>query len=78
VLGEAEERRVLDVLRSAALARPLLGDSRSSSRGESARPYASAVSSGPAGLHMALRAVAVADGDEVITRPVFVRRFGQR
>ncbi len=32
-------------------------------------PYASAVSSGTAGLHLALRAVGVSDGDEVITSP---------
>ena len=33
-------------------------------------PFASAVSSGTAGLHLALRAVGVADGDEVITSPL--------
>lgn len=32
-------------------------------------PFASAVSSGTAGLHLALRAVGVKDGDEVITSP---------
>jgi perosamine synthetase len=32
-------------------------------------PFASAVSSGTAGLHLALRAVGVGDGDEVITSP---------
>ena len=32
-------------------------------------PFASAVSSGTAGLHLALRAVGVSDGDEVITSP---------
>src|SRR5207237_9331691 len=32
-------------------------------------PFASAVSSGTAGLHLALRAVGVCDGDEVITSP---------
>ncbi len=32
-------------------------------------PLASAVSSGTAGLHLALRAVGVADGDEVVTSP---------
>jgi perosamine synthetase len=32
-------------------------------------PHASAVSSGTAGLHLALRAVGVSDGDEVITSP---------
>ena len=32
-------------------------------------PHASAVSSGTAGLHLALRAVGVSDGDEVVTSP---------
>src|SRR5213078_1166233 len=32
-------------------------------------PFASAVSSGTAGLHLALRAVGVGDGDEVVTSP---------
>jgi perosamine synthetase len=34
-----------------------------------ASPFASAVSSGTAGLHLALRAVGVSDGDEVVTSP---------
>jgi perosamine synthetase len=33
-------------------------------------PFASAVSSGTAGLHLALRAVGVSDGDEVVTSPL--------
>jgi perosamine synthetase len=33
-------------------------------------PHASAVSSGTAGLHLALRAVGVTDGDEVVTSPL--------
>src|SRR6185436_14809012 len=32
-------------------------------------PYASAVSSGTAGLHLALRAAGVSEGDEVVTSP---------
>ena len=32
-------------------------------------PLACAVSSGTAGLHLALRAVGVGDGDEVVTSP---------
>ena len=32
-------------------------------------PFGSTVSSGTAGLHLALRAVDVSDGDEVITSP---------
>jgi perosamine synthetase len=70
VIGEREEQRVLEVLRSGRLSLgPLLGEFE---RGFAARvgaPHASAVSSGTAGLHLALRAVGVRDGDEVITSP---------
>ena len=70
VLGEAEERRVLDVLRSGRLSLgPLLGEFEQQFAQRIGSPYASAVSSGTAGLHLALRAVGVADGDEVITSP---------
>ena len=70
VLGEAEERAVLDVLRSGQLSLgPRVGEFE---RGFAARvgaPLACAVSSGTAGLHLALRAVGVGEGDEVITSP---------
>jgi perosamine synthetase len=70
VLGEAEERAVLDVLRSGQLS---LGPRVPAfERAFAARldvPHASAVSSGTAGLHLALRAVGVRDGDEVVTSP---------
>jgi perosamine synthetase len=70
VLGEAEERRVLEVLRSGRLSLgPLLGEFEREFAQRIGAPYASAVSSGTAGLHLALRAVGVADGDEVITSP---------
>ena len=70
VLGEAEERGVLDVLRSGRLSLgPLLGEFEQQFARRIGSPYASAVSSGTAGLHLALRAVGVADGDEVITSP---------
>jgi perosamine synthetase len=70
VLGEAEERAVLDVLRSRQLS---LGPKvpefeRAFARRVGAR-HASAVSSGTAALHLGLRAVGVTDGDEVITAP---------
>jgi perosamine synthetase len=70
VLGEAEERAVLDVLRSGQLS---LGPSvpafeqAFATRVEAL--WGSAVSSGTAGLHLALRAVGVEDGDEVVTSP---------
>jgi len=70
VLGEREEQLVLDVLRSERLS---LGPrveqfERSFAHRVGAR-FASAVSSGTAALHLALRAVGVAEGDEVITSP---------
>ena len=70
VLGEAEERRVLEVLRSGRLSLgPLLGEFERGFAHRVGAPYACAVSSGTAGLHLALRAVGVSDGDEVITTP---------
>ena len=70
VLGEAEELAVVEVLRSGQLSLgPRLGEfERAFARCVQGR-YASAVSSGTAGLHLALRAVGVSDGDEVITSP---------
>jgi perosamine synthetase len=70
VLGAAEERRVLEVLRSGRLSLgPLLGEFERQFAQRIGSPYASAVSSGTTGLHLALRAVGVTDGDEVITSP---------
>ena len=70
VLGEAEEQRVLEVLRSGRLSLgPLLGEFERAFAERVGAPHASAVSSGTAGLHLALRAVGVSDGDEVITSP---------
>ncbi len=70
VLGEAEERAVLGVLRSGRLSLgPLLGEFERRFAARIGAPHASAVSSGTAGLHLALRAVGVVDGDEVITSP---------
>lgn len=70
VLGEAEERAVIEVLRSGQLSLgPKVGAfERLFAERVSAR-HASAVSSGTAGLHLALRAVGVEAGDEVITSP---------
>jgi perosamine synthetase len=70
VLGEAEELGVLAVLRSGRLSLgPLLGEFERRFAERLGAPHASAVSSGTAGLHLALRAVGVSDGDEVITSP---------
>jgi perosamine synthetase len=70
VLGAAEEERVLEVLRSGRLSLgPLLAEFEQAFATRLRVPSASAVSSGTAGLHLALRAVDVSDGDEVITSP---------
>jgi perosamine synthetase len=70
VLGEPEERAVLEVLRSGHLSLGSKGPEfeRAFAQRVGAR-YASAVSSGTTGLHLALRAVGVVDGTEVITTP---------
>jgi perosamine synthetase len=70
LLGEAEERRVIEVLHSGRLSLgPLLGEFEDRFAARIGALCASAVSSGTAGLHLALRAVGVSDGDEVITSP---------
>jgi perosamine synthetase len=70
VLGAQEERLVAEVLKSRVLSlgpRVLEFERRFAEFVGS--PFASAVSSGTAGLHLALRAVGVGDGDEVVTSP---------
>ena len=70
VLGEAEEQAVLDVLRSGQLSLgPRVPAFEEAFAARIGAPYASAVSSGTAGLHLALRAVGVGEGDEVVTSP---------
>jgi perosamine synthetase len=70
VLGVEEEQAVLGVLRSGRLSLgPLLAEFEQRFAARVAAPHASAVSSGTAGLHLALRAVGVSDGDEVVTSP---------
>ncbi|MGO9954368.1 MAG: DegT/DnrJ/EryC1/StrS family aminotransferase [Solirubrobacteraceae bacterium] len=70
VLGPEEEERVVEVLRSGRLSLgPLLAEFERAFAAHVGAAYASAVSSGTAGLHLALRAVGVSDGDEVVTSP---------
>ncbi|MCW3026130.1 MAG: Glutamine--scyllo-inositol transaminase [Solirubrobacterales bacterium] len=70
VLGEAEELAVIEVLRSGQLSLgPHLEQFEREFAATVGAQLASAVSSGTAGLHLALRAVGVEDGDEVITSP---------
>jgi perosamine synthetase len=70
VLGPEEEAAVIEVLRSGDLS---LGPRVPAFEREFAEwvgaPHACAVSSGTAGLHLALRAVGVSAGDEVVTSP---------
>ena len=71
VLGTAEEERVLEVLRSGRLSLgPMLTEFERRFAEWLGAARASAVSSGTAGLHLALRAVGVSDGDEVVTSPL--------
>jgi perosamine synthetase len=70
VLGREEEAAVLGVLRSGQLSLgPKLGEFERAFAARLGATQASAVSSGTAGLHLALRGVGVSDGDEVVTSP---------
>ena len=70
VLGEAEEAAITEVLRSGQLSLgPRVPAFEAAFASRIGVPHASAVSSGTAGLHLALRAVGVSDGDEVVTSP---------
>jgi perosamine synthetase len=70
VIGEEEERAIVQVLRSRRLSLgPEVDEFERRFAARVGAPLASAVSSGTAGLHLALRAVGVADGDEVVTSP---------
>ncbi len=69
-LGAREEELVLEVLRSGRLSLgPRLQEFESAFAHRVGAAHASAVSSGTAALHLAIRAVGVSDGDEVITSP---------
>jgi perosamine synthetase len=69
-IGPAEEARVLETLRSGRLSLgpllPAFEEALSARFGELA---VSAVSSGTAGLHLAVRAAGIEPGDEVVTSP---------
>ena len=70
VLGVQEEERVLAVLRSGRLSLgPVTVDFEQAFAQRLGAAHGVAVSSGTAGLHLALRAVGVSDGDEVVTTP---------
>jgi perosamine synthetase len=70
VLGAREEELVVEVLRSGQLSLgPRVGAFERAFAERVGAGLASAVSSGTAALHLALRAVGVGDGDEVVTTP---------
>ncbi len=70
IIGAAEEERVLAVLRSGMLSLgPAVPEFERAFARRLGAAHASAVSSGTAGLHLALRAAGVSDGDEVVTSP---------
>jgi perosamine synthetase len=71
VIGPAEEQAVLEVLRSGRLSLgPRLSQFEEAFAARLGVAHASAVSSGTAGLHLALRAAGVTDGDDVVTSPL--------
>jgi perosamine synthetase len=71
VLGPEEEAAVIEVLRSGQLSLgPRVPAFEQAFAGWLGAPHACAVSSGTTGLHLALRAVGVGDGDEVVTSPL--------
>jgi dTDP-4-amino-4,6-dideoxygalactose transaminase len=70
LLGAREEELVLETLRSGRLSLgPRLGDFESGLAAQLGVEHVSAVSSGTAGLHLAVRAAGVERGDDVVTTP---------
>jgi perosamine synthetase len=70
LIGEREEELVLETLRSGRLALgPRLGEFETAFGDRLGSEYVSAVSSGTAGLHLAIRAAGVEPGDDVVTSP---------
>jgi len=69
-IDERDEELVLEVLRSGRLSLGPVGPRFEELLAEAVgAPYCAAVSSGTAGLHLALRLAGVGEGDEVITSP---------
>jgi perosamine synthetase len=69
-IGAAEEAHVLEVLRSGSLALgPAARKFEEHIADITGRQYGVAVSSGTAGLHLAVRGLRIGEGDEVITTP---------
>ena len=69
-IGALEEELVLDALRSGRLSLgPRLGSFEASFAAALGTDHVSAVSSGTAGLHLAIRAAGIERGDDVVTTP---------
>ena len=69
-IGEREEELVLDVLRSGRLSLgPMVDRFERALAKRVASPFVAAVSSGTAGLHLAVRLAGLGPGDEVVTTP---------
>jgi perosamine synthetase len=69
-IGAREEELVLEALRSGRLALgPRLASFEASFAAASGTSHVSAVSSGTAGLHLAIRAAGIERGDDVVTTP---------
>jgi perosamine synthetase len=70
LLGAREEELVLETLRSGRLSLgPRLGEFESGLAAQLGVEHVSAVSSGTAGLHLAIRAAGIERGDDVVTTP---------
>jgi perosamine synthetase len=70
VVGEREEQLVVETLRSGHLSLgPRLGEFERAFAHRLGVEHTSAVSSGTAGLHLAIRAAGIEPGDEVVTTP---------
>ena len=70
LLGEREEELVLETLRSGRLSLgPRLAEFEAGFGARLGTDHVSAVSSGTAGLHLAIRAAGVEPGDDVVTTP---------
>jgi dTDP-4-amino-4,6-dideoxygalactose transaminase len=70
LLGEREEELVLETLRSGRLSLgPRVGEFEAAFAARVGAEHVSAVSSGTAGLHLAIRVAGVEAGDDVVTTP---------
>ena len=78
LIGSREEELVLETLRSGRLALgPRLASFEAAFAAAHGTTHVSAVSSGTAGLHLAIRAAGIQPGDDVVTTPVQLRRLGE-